>query len=63
MSPRKRKNRYREGLERRREEAARQQPEQEANEPEDGEAKPPSRILQERPPLLWPAKKRRPPWK
>ena len=40
--------------------AARQLPE-EPNEPE-AEA-PPSRVLRERPPLLWPAKKRRAPWK
>jgi hypothetical protein len=60
---RKKKNRYLEGLARRREEAARQQPEQEAGEMEASEATPPSHILQERPPLLWPAKRRRPPWK
>ena len=54
------KNRYLEGLERRREEAARQRPE-EAGEPE-AEA-PPTRALVERPAPLFPAKKRRPPWK
>ena len=57
------KNRYLEGLERRREEAARREQPEEANEPEAGEATPPSRVLQERAPFLLPSRKRRPPWK
>ena len=54
----KRKSAFLRALEARREAARQEQPE-ETNEPE-GEA-PASRILRERPPLLWPAKKRRPP--
>ena len=61
MSPRKRKSQFLRALEARREEAARQQPE-ETNEPE-AEAPSSRVVLRERPPLLRPAKKRRPPWK
>ena len=60
MTPRKRKSRYLEALERRRE-AARQEPEAETSEPET--ETPPSRVLRERAPLMFPAKKRRAPWK
>ena len=60
---RKKKDRYLEGLQRRREEAARQQAEDgltgEAGESE----KPEDKVLTERAPFLWPAKKRRPQWK
>ena len=55
---RKRKSQFLRHLERRREEAARLEPE----ETTEAEA-PPSWVLRERAPLLWPAKKPRPPWK
>lgn len=54
---RKRKSRYLQALERRREEAARQEPETTETEA------PPARVLVERAPIMFPAKKRRPPWK
>ena len=61
MTERKRKSHFLRQLEAKRD-AARQQPApEEMSEPE-AEA-PPSRVLRERPPLLWPAKKRRAPWK
>ena len=57
---RKRKSQFLRALERRREEAARQEPE-EVNQPEAGA--PPSRVLVERAPLLFPSKPQRRPWK
>ncbi len=64
MSPRKRKSQFLRALEARREEAARQQqPEEETSEPEAREATPPTRVLRERAPLLWPSKPRRRHWK
>jgi hypothetical protein len=58
---RKRQDRYLEGLEKRRAEALAKQSEDGA----DNEPPRPSedKVLVERPPALWPAKKRRPPWR
>jgi hypothetical protein len=58
MNRKRKKSQFLRALERRREEARREQPE----ETTEAEA-PPSWVLRERAPLLWPAKKRRPPWK
>ncbi len=67
MSSRKKKSQFLRHIERRQEEARReaarqQQPEEETNGTEASEAKPPPRVLVERPPLLFPTRKR-PYWK
>ena len=59
MTERKRKSQFLRRLEAKRDAARRES--EEAGEPE-AEA-PPSRVLRERPAPLFPAKKRRPPWK
>ncbi len=62
MNKRKR-NRYLEALQRRREEAARPDPNETNETSEPSSETPPSRVLRERPPLLFPSKSRRPYWK